>query len=641
MSMTPENVVLGEEPENTENHVYPKGSILYRIEDLEQAAKDIEEVLYGNGLGDSTFNLNGNWIIGDAPLGYVTLDIPLNFYCNDNKNIMYTHLTVTNDIVKYSNETTGDTTTVYRNSQWTDPTYQKITIGEVSSETETTTPETESDSESNNYTAVKVTDNLYIWLTNKASYCGKVANVWTVIPTGVEANPNSGSIFKPGSAAIEELKKHNPQGILARLTALDTDINSLPSTADYSEALKNSLTEIKQSVQLELTGQTTSSDTGVAASKGLTALTVDNKYGFSSLQAKTSIYKYNAATGETTYDYNIRVAFKPSASLPAFNAPFLQVDGMQLFEGAQKLNIIGDASTNPNLDAEIGIDGKIYLRSSKTWAAATGATAYTFLLSGHLVEITKDDAVETRKIVFAPPTGPVQKLCSLKTSVIASYNSDNPAFTVPTDPTLPNSTFVGWKSADNKVLIKRSDLGGGRDLTSIHAKWKEIFNENKSLKCSNTFYPVFQHTSGNKLRLFIINGKTYWVNPTTTIHSFIKSYAKAQLVLFYVPTAKKNGKVTKVRDCLTLRSYLKSKKDKKKKTVYYINANTLYYKYWAEKKKGDQKGYYGVHISTLFTKYASKSNTGISGYDLEYYSIGAPSSKNKFTKKKDPVYLII
>ena len=642
MSMTPENVVLGEEPENTENHVYPKGSILYRIEDLEQAAKDIEEVLYGNGLGDSTFNLNGNWIIGDAPLGYVTLDIPLNFYCNDNKNIMYTHLTVTNDIVKYSNETTGDTATVYRNSQWTDPAYQKITIGEVSSgevssETETTTSETENNSKSNDYTAVKVTDNLYIWLTNKASYCGKVANVWTVIPTGVEANPNSGSIFKPGSAAIEELKKHNPQGILARLTALDTDINSLPSTADYSEALKNSLTEIKQSVQLELTGSTASSDTGVAASKGLTALTVDSKYGFSLLQAKTSIYKYNAATGETTYDYNIRIAFRPPAALAAFEAPFLQVDGMQLFEGAQKLNIIGDASTNPNLDAEIGIDGKIYFRSSKTWSPVTGASAYTFLLSGHLVEITKDDKVEQNRITFSPPTGTVQKMCNFKTSVAVSWTPENPAFTVPASPTLANHTFIGWMSSDSKVLITPSDLGGGRDLTPVHAKWKDVFKEDGSgLKCSSTFYPVFR--PANKLRFISINGTTYWVDPTTTtIYKFIQSYAKSQLVLFYVATKKdKKGNPTQVRDCLTLRSYLKSKK-KNKKTVYYINANTYHYKYWAAKKKGAQSGYYGQTLQTIFSK---KTEGQFANYKLDYYIAGAPANKLN-TKKIDPVYLII
>jgi len=48
---------------------------------------------------------------------------------------------------------------------------------------------------------------------------------------------------------------------------------------------------------------------------------------------------------------------------------------------------------------------------------------------------------------------------------------------VPVSPTLSHCTFVGWMSSDNKVLIKPSDLGGGRDLTPVHPIWETIFDK--------------------------------------------------------------------------------------------------------------------------------------------------------------------
>lgn len=674
------------------------GSILDRLYKIEENLDDIETVLYGNGLGTSTFNLTGCWVLDDNPISTITLDQDLNFYHEGNPELFH-HITVTDSTVTYiskNEEGTVDAIVpVFVNGQWLGEKYRQITILESESTNEeqivdaseeegeeqdsSVTPE---DANNNSPYPTNVTsqDSLYLWLKENAKHhlitYNQIAlleqdyqpnkyyilsgeeyilatgdfnpntvyytSEWEEDPDGIPTIPGT-NVFNPKSSITNILKQLNGNGLLARLTALDTSIETITSvlggydiSEEESQSIRTSLVDIKSQAQKEITGSSTidPSQSGIIVPKGISLLDVDAKYGFSLLKVQTSSYKYDAGTGETTWDYNIRVAFKPTAALSKFNEAFLKVDGLQLYEGAQYLTIKSDADTTPNLDAQIGLDGTIYLSNNGTWPAVSGANAYTFLLAGHLVEkVEKDSVAKSYTISFIPDSSVVQKNSSFKTQVDVKYNVNNPMIRFPANPTLKNCTFVGWMSGDGKLLITPEDLGGGLDITPEHPKWGDMFHgkEKDYLYKHYTYYPVFKWNVTDSA-LIRINGTDYWTTAKTqTLYNFIKNQ-KAQSKLKIV--------ATKNYQFFTSKGYTSVSK---KKTYLAKKAKYFYAKKKIAKETTKSKNLRNMSTWTVLKDYAGGKVTQsgkFSGYQLTYLSLGAPA-KTSSLKKKTQVTVII
>ena len=489
------------------------------------------------------------------------------------------------------------------------------------------------------------------WLKKNAVYCGNSSD-WTADPNGLQPTEESKSqvsIFRPESKETEALKSLNTRGLLARLTALDTNLSLLGT--EY-ETLVTELKTVKQTSQalLGLIDADTAA-IGIPTDHKVNVLDVDAKYGFKLISVVKSDYTVDKYT--KTYNYQIIFSFTPTSALPAFSGAFLKVDNVEFYNANQFMTVHQDINGKYGIDAFMQTDGTIYLRSNGAWDALPSYDAYQFVLNGQIVDKLYDEngniAIKQKKMAsinFYKDSSYIQGQSNCANKTVSFAFEDGAEIIVPGAPSAPAGChflyWVGVNDTSSRTPVKRADkptatgsfTGTNTNASAFSgvyvtynagtvmrlnyntssgevrpdANLAKIMKADGSLACT-VFYPVYALNSGREL--YNLNGSFYNLASGTKVSSFASGTAGWTVVC--KNTGAKDSKDKKNQPQWLVRSsYISTSKKK-----YYIS------KYHKKLAKNAAK-------STKMSAITSYAESGALAYfRIPYRTFGGPSSMSK------------
>ena len=388
---------------------------------------------------------------------------------------------------------------------------------------------------------------LYQWLMKVATTNN------TITPQRVQLT----DYFGPGSKLIDQLESYNEKGLLARISALDLNLNTLDETY---ESLRTSIAEMRDSwkskVAPTVVGTTVSTGTseegsGAQAddknvSKKLTlslASNLDTSYGFR-YAYDNFWWEQKGTMGNLSYE--VKFYFTPTANKSFKDVEFINIkefnEGLSFSQTSHYLTIKADNNMSPNLDAYITWDGKIYLTCVDQMTQVSPGMAYEYTLAGFIQDNAygEDGKLKVKQqlqIFFGNDKGELAKNANFTTSSQTITLEDGSFFNVPQGPTPPAGlTFSHWLLCDNsssKTPVKDQNgqqiilkLQGNTQIRYGDAEdstFNRMLNDAKTGFRGNYFVPIYTNTSGREI--YIIHGSYFNLAAGISCQSFASNTA--------------------------------------------------------------------------------------------------------------------